>query len=142
MALTINPITPVISAEAAGPAVTLQPGSVIDAKVLQILANDFVRIAVASLSIEVASEVPLQVGQMLQLAVSQTPHGVRLQIVPQTPDTSSPAQPATLVSPSIAPNAAPVATNDAQGVSITRPLTPLERPNRRPFDEVVHRGRW
>ena len=29
MALTINPITPVISAEAAGPAVTLQPGSVI-----------------------------------------------------------------------------------------------------------------
>jgi hypothetical protein len=106
--------------------VTLQPGSVIDAKVLQVLANDFVRIAVASLSIEVASEVPLQVGQALQLAVSQTPQGVRLQIVPQAPaDTSSPAQPATLVSPSIAPSA-PSATSDAQGVSITRPLTPLE----------------
>jgi hypothetical protein len=126
MALTINPITPVISAEAAGPAVTLQPGSVIDAKVLQILANDFVRIAVASLSIEVASEVPLQVGQMLQLAVSQTPQGVRLQIVPQAADTSSPLQPATLISPTIAPNIAPSAANDAQGVSVTRPLTPLE----------------
>jgi hypothetical protein len=126
MALTINPITPVISAEAAGPAVTLQPGSVIDAKVLQILANDFVRIAVASLSIEVASEVPLQVGQMLQLAVSQTPEGVRLQIVPQTGDTSSPALPATLISPTIAPNIAPSAASDAQGVSVTRPLTPLE----------------
>jgi nitroreductase len=23
-----------------------------------------------------------------------------------------------------------------------RPLLPLQRPNRRPFDEVVHRGRW
>jgi nitroreductase len=23
-----------------------------------------------------------------------------------------------------------------------RPLTPIKRPNRRPFDEVVHRGRW
>jgi len=126
MALTINPITPVISAEAAGPAVTLQPGSVIDAKVLQILANDFVRIAVASLSIEVASEVPLQVGQMLQLAVSQTPQGVRLQIVPQTGDTSSPALPAPLISPTIAPNIAPSAASDAQGVSVTRPLTPLE----------------
>jgi hypothetical protein len=127
MAISINPITPVIAADAASPSVTLQPGSVIDAKVLQVLANDFVRIAVASLSIEVASEVPLQVGQALQLAVSQTPQGVRLQIVPQAPaDTSSPAQPATLVSPSIAPNIAPSATNAAQGVSITRPLTPLE----------------
>ncbi len=126
MALTSNPITPVISADAASPSVTLQPGSVIDAKVLQVLANDFVRIAVASLSIEVASEVPLQVGQALQLAVSQTPQGVRLQIVLQTPDTSSPAQPATLVSPTITPNIAPSAASDAQGVSVTRPLTPLE----------------
>ena len=125
MAISINPITPVIAADAASPSVTLQPGSVIDAKVLQVLANDFVRIAVASLSIEVASEVPLQVGQALQLAVSQTPDGVRLQIVPQTADTSAPAQPATLVSPSIAPNA-PSGTSDAQGVSVTRPLTPLE----------------
>jgi nitroreductase len=23
-----------------------------------------------------------------------------------------------------------------------RPLTPIARPNRRPFDEVVHWGRW
>ncbi len=126
MAISINPITPVIAADAASPSVTLQPGSVIDAKVLQVLANDFVRIAVASLSIEVASEVPLQAGQTLQLAVSQTPDGVRLQIVPQTtPDTFSSVQPATLVSSSIAPSAPSVAS-DAQGVSVTRPLTPLE----------------
>lgn len=126
MAISINPITPVIAAEAATPAATLQPGSVVDAKVLQVLANDFVRIAVASLSIEVASEVPLQAGQTLQLAVSQTPQGVRLQIVPQTPDTSSPAQPVTLISPSITPNVAPSTAGDVQGLSVTRPLTPLE----------------
>src|SRR3569623_823410 len=104
MALTINPITPVISAEAAGPAVTLQPGRVIDAKVLQILANDFVRIAVASLSIEVASEVPLQVGHTLQLAGPQPPQGARPLIAPQAADTSSPIPPATLIRPTIAPN--------------------------------------
>lgn len=28
------------------------------------------------------------------------------------------------------------------GVPADRPLTLIERPDRRPFDEVVHRGRW
>jgi hypothetical protein len=28
------------------------------------------------------------------------------------------------------------------GTPADRPLTPLERPARRPFDEVVHRGQW
>jgi nitroreductase len=28
------------------------------------------------------------------------------------------------------------------GVPADRPLTPVERPNRRPFEEVVHRGHW
>jgi nitroreductase len=28
------------------------------------------------------------------------------------------------------------------GYPAGRPLTPIERPNRRPFDEVVHRERW
>ena len=28
------------------------------------------------------------------------------------------------------------------GVPADRPLTPIERPDRRPFEEVVHRGRW
>jgi nitroreductase len=28
------------------------------------------------------------------------------------------------------------------GVPADRPLTPIERPDRRPFDDVVHRGRW
>jgi nitroreductase len=28
------------------------------------------------------------------------------------------------------------------GYPADRPLRPMKRPNRRPFDEVVHRGRW
>ena len=28
------------------------------------------------------------------------------------------------------------------GYPADRPLKPIEKPNRRPFDEVVHRGRW
>jgi nitroreductase len=30
----------------------------------------------------------------------------------------------------------------ALGYPADRPLAPLERINRRPFEEVVHRGRW
>jgi nitroreductase len=28
------------------------------------------------------------------------------------------------------------------GYQAGRPLTPVQRPDRRPFGEVVHRGRW
>jgi nitroreductase len=28
------------------------------------------------------------------------------------------------------------------GVPANRPLTPIQRPDRRPFDDVVHRGHW
>ena len=83
MPISINPIFPVIAAQGAAPDVVLQPGTVIDAQVLKILANDLVRIAIANLSIEVLSEIPLQVGQTLQLAVSQTPDGIRLSVVGQ-----------------------------------------------------------
>jgi hypothetical protein len=83
MPISVNPIFPVIAAQGAAPDVVLQPGTVIDAQVLKILANDLVRIAIANLSIEVLSEIPLQVGQTLQLAVSQTPEGIKLAVVGQ-----------------------------------------------------------
>src|SRR6185295_17084352 len=91
MAISINPIFPVIAAQGAAPDMVLQPGTVIDAQVLKILANDLVRIAIANLSIEVLSEIPLQAGQTLQLAVSQTPDGIRLAMVAQDGAASSEA---------------------------------------------------
>ena len=89
MAISINTVAPVLAAQEVGgiaPELVLQPGSVVNAQVLKILSADLVRIAIASLSIDVASEIPLQQGQTLQLAVSQTKDGIRLAMVGQGGD--------------------------------------------------------
>ena len=85
MPISVNPILPVLAPQGvAAPELALQPGTVVDAKVLQLLANNLVRIAIANISIDVLSEVPLQAGQTLQLAVSQTEGGgTRLALVGQ-----------------------------------------------------------
>ena len=75
MAISINPVLPVIAAQDVGttaPDLALASGSVVNAQVLKILSADLVRIAISSLSIDVLSEIPLQEGQTLQLAVSHT----------------------------------------------------------------------
>ena len=73
MPISVNPTVPVDRRPGVPrPTVVLQPGTVVDAQVLKILADNLVRIAIANLSIDVLSEVPLQAGQNLQLAVSQT----------------------------------------------------------------------
>src|SRR5258708_39461308 len=83
MSISINPIFPVIAAQGAAPDLVLQPGTVIDAEVLKLLSDDLVRIAISGLWMEVFWEIRLQVGQALQLAVSQTPEGIRLAVVGQ-----------------------------------------------------------
>src|SRR4051795_11064792 len=93
MPISINPIFPVIAAQGVAGDVVLQPGTVIKAEVLKILANDLVRIAIANLSIEVLSEIPLQLGQTLQLAVSQTANGIKLAVVGQGGAASSQGMP-------------------------------------------------
>src|SRR3954470_7542211 len=140
MPISINPIFPVIAAQGVAGDVVLQPGTVIDAQVLKILANDLVRIAIANLSIEVFSEIPLQVGQTLQLAVSQTPEGIKLTVVGQGLAQRSEAIPAStdeaavssnIVSPDLAASATKVsASAEAKPIAgVTppkNPLTPLE----------------
>src|SRR6185295_16045791 len=132
MPISINPIFPVIAAQGAAPDVVLQPGTVIDAQVLKILANDLVRIAIANLSIEVFSEIPLQVGQTLRLAVSQTSDGIRLAMVGQgdTAGTGSlvaePAVPAA-ASPDIVDVGPVAAQKGARGAtSLKNALTPMQ----------------
>lgn len=51
------------SADAATPGLVLQAGSVVDARVVSVLADNLVRIAIANLSLDVMSEVPLSPGQ-------------------------------------------------------------------------------
>src|SRR5438105_2140365 len=82
MAISINPVLPVLAAPEAGgvaPELVLQPGSVVNAQVLKVLSADLVRIAIASLSIDVASEIPLQpaIAQVLaqQTSLDQNLHG-------------------------------------------------------------------
>jgi hypothetical protein len=127
MAITINPVLPVLPAQDVGgvaPELVLQPGSVINAQVLKVLAADLVRIAIAGLSIDVASEIPLQPGQNLQLAVMQTKDGIRLAMVGQGDDaTRSSADAVTLSADALAD----AAVNRPAIVSSKNVLTPLER---------------
>jgi hypothetical protein len=138
MPIFVNPIFPVIAAQGAAPDVVLQPGTVIDAQVLKILANDLVRIAIANLSIEVLSEIPLQVGQTLQLAVSQTPEGIKLAVVGQgnsnagiSASAGEGAVSPNIVSPDLATPAAKVSVSAeakpaADVTPPKNPLTPLQ----------------
>jgi hypothetical protein len=126
MPISVNPILPVIAGQGAARDVVLQPGTVVDAQVLKLLSENLVRIAISSLSIDVLSEVPLQVGQSVQLAVSQTPDGIRLAVV--GPDSGAPA--VTLIDTvPVTPGAlAGAAAGPAMGAAAPRiQLTPVER---------------
>jgi hypothetical protein len=126
MPISVNPNLPVIAAQGATPDVVLQPGTVVDAEVLKLLSENLVRIAISSLSIDVLSEIPLQVGQKLQLAVSQTPDGIRLAVVGR--DSGAPAVTST-DTVTLAPDAL-VDAAASPAVSAAAPknvLTPLER---------------
>ena len=120
MSISVNPILPVIAAQSAAPDLVLQPGSVVDAQVQKLLSDTLVRIAIAGLSIDVLSEVPLQAGQTLQLAVSQVQDGIRLAIVGQ-----GAAAGGDLVT--LSPAAAVANPSSAGSTSSANPLTPLEQ---------------
>ncbi|NOJ38697.1 flagellar hook-length control protein FliK [Bradyrhizobium australiense] len=127
MATSINPVLPVLAAQEAGgiaPELVLQPGSLVNAQVLKVLSADLVRIAIASLSIDVASEIPLQQGQNLQLAVSQSKDGIRLAVVGQGSDAAGASADAVTLSPDALADAA---VNRPAIVSAKNVLTPLER---------------
>jgi Flagellar hook-length control protein FliK len=123
MPISITPTIPVISAQGAAPNLVLQPGTVVDAQVLKLLSADLVRIAIANLSIDVVSEVPLQAGQTLQLAVSQTDNGIRLAVVGQGAGAAAELSSSGLDSPG-----ATLAPQSAVAVAVPgNALTPLER---------------
>jgi hypothetical protein len=127
MPTPISSIVPVSAAspvaDAATPDLVLQAGSVVDARVVSVMADNLVRIAIANLSMDVMSEVSLTPGQNLQLAVSQNDGTIRLAIMSgaggATADqiTLTPAAASLVESPPLAPSAA-----TARNI-----LTPLEQ---------------
>ncbi|MET4231690.1 flagellar hook-length control protein FliK [Bradyrhizobium sp. 482_C4_N1_1] len=115
MPTPISSIVPVSAAspvaDAATPDLVLQAGSVVDARVVSVMADNLVRIAIANLSMDVMSEVSLTPGQNLQLAVSQNGGTIRLAIMngagEATADqiTLTPRAASLVDSPSLAPSA-------------------------------------
>jgi hypothetical protein len=83
MSIAVNTTLPIVTAQATGAVVALQPGTVITARVLQVLDQGQVQIAIGNDTLAVRSDVPLKAGQTLQLAVSQTADGFRLAVLPQ-----------------------------------------------------------
>ncbi|WP_416221138.1 flagellar hook-length control protein FliK [Rhodopseudomonas palustris] len=88
MAISVNPNLPVIALQGVTADVALQPGTVVQAKVLSVLDNNQVRIAIGGQTVDATTQIPLQAGQSLQVAVSQTEQGIRLAVVNQ-PATAS-----------------------------------------------------
>jgi hypothetical protein len=130
MPISVNPTLPVIAAQGVAPDLLLQPGTVVDALVLKVLSENLVRIAIAGLSLDVLSEVPLSAGQPLQLAVSQTEAGIRLAVVGQGAAAGTPADAASLAPAPPAPEVPIDAVANPAAVIVTPPkntLTPLEQ---------------
>ena len=126
MPISVNPILPVLAVQgAAAPELVLQPGTVVDAKVLQLLADNLVRIAIANISIDVLSQVPLQAGQTLQLAVSQTEGGFRLAVLGQGGAAAAGITDTVSLAPAALADAA--AKPSAPAALLKGALTPLER---------------
>ncbi|RJF70978.1 flagellar hook-length control protein FliK [Rhodopseudomonas palustris] len=124
MAISVNPNLPLVALQGMTADVTLQPGAVVQAKVLAVLDGNQVRIAIGGQTVEATTQVPLQAGQTLQVAVSQTDQGVRLAIVNQPVTTNAPANlvatSAALETVTLAPQAAPSVVPTSSG------LTPLQ----------------
>lgn len=127
MPTPISSIVPVSAAspvaDGATPDLVLEAGSVIDAKVVSVLADNLVRIAIANLAMDVVSEVSLTPGQNLQLAVSQNDGTIRLAVMNGAGEASAdqitltPAAASLVDSPSLAPSA----------TAARNTLTPLEQ---------------
>lgn len=84
-------VAQVSAASSTSPQLVLQPGTVIDARVLAVREN-LARILIAGLILDVLTQVALQPGANLKLAVSQTVDGgVRLAVVPQQGQASATA---------------------------------------------------
>jgi hypothetical protein len=80
---SVNPVSQVAGAADTAPDLVLTPGTVVDARVLAMRDANLVRIAIEGLAIDVLTEVMLQPGANLKLAVSQAGDGIRLAILPQ-----------------------------------------------------------
>ena len=131
MSIVITPNVSPVAAQGVTADIVLQPGSVISARVLQVLGNDQVQISIGGQPIDVVSQVPLQAGQTLQLQVSQTANGIALAVVNQQGGAAASQAPSgatvTLDTVTLAPSAAAIAALATPATTaVNNPLTPQE----------------
>jgi hypothetical protein len=79
--VVISPQTVNLSTQFGAPVPALTPGEVVEAQVLQILAEGRARLAVAGALIDVETLIPLTAGTTVRLAVKNTPEGIRLTLL-------------------------------------------------------------
>ncbi|QDM17586.1 flagellar hook-length control protein FliK [Tardiphaga sp. vice352] len=91
MVLGVTPVSPYVAVKGVQGDVGFRSGSIVTARVVKLLPDNQVRIAIGNVAVDVSSEVPLQPGQTLQLAVSQAADGVRLAVVTPQPGSTSQA---------------------------------------------------
>jgi hypothetical protein len=105
------------------PPLGLTAGQTVEALVLQTLADGRARIAVAHTVLDVETTVPLTPGDKVQLAVSDTPDGIKLTIVPA----GSGGTPAPAKSSAASPSAGAVAdlAKSFTTPNATAPATPV-----------------
>jgi hypothetical protein len=127
MAISVTPVLPVLPTQevaAVAPELVLTPGTTINATVLKVLSADLVRIAIASLSVDVKTEIPLQQGQTLKLAVAQAENGIRLINVTDAAGAAGTSADAVTLSPDALVDAPTAPTASAPPKAV---LTPLEK---------------
>lgn len=146
MPISVNPVLPVTSVQdaAVGSVVSLEAlvsaalsasqsgasqgsaSQILDATVLKVLSDNWVRIAISDTSVDVLSEVALQPGQILRLAVSQDATGIRLAIVPEAP-ASTGGPPGFASSSAAAPAASVPAAGDTSPLANPSDVTGARR---------------
>ena len=94
MDLIVSPATVAFNTQSGAPKLALQPGQVIDALVLQLLDAVSVRLSVGDSVLDVHTQVPLELGSIVRLAVRGTGADLKLVILNVSPPPLSAAKPA------------------------------------------------
>lgn len=130
--LAITPAAASAAVQAAEARPLLQPGSVVEARVLQVMDGGQVRIAIANMVLDVLSEAQLTAGANLRLAVSANADGIRLAIQPQNgaaqgaaPVLSAQTGDVSGAGRTVAAGEAPRATNPAPATQASRSAAAL-----------------
>lgn len=124
MVSSITPTPPVSAVRGVATPPTgagLQAGAVLSAKVQELVGDNLVQVAIGNLTMELGSDVPLQVGQSVQVAVALTDNGLRVGLIGQGSGSATTSGPTTATVVDVGTATLPAVAPQPD------PLTPVER---------------